>query len=128
MAIIEKLIRFRGSKGEQRIRALFDSGATYSCIQKAAAERLANLERLPQAMRFGTAKGGVSLRAGHTVRLEFFLGPDRFSDEFMVIDGLSDPVIIGAKTLQSWRMRLDFEHDTVVYDPRVTKLRIVAMA
>lgn len=47
------------------------------------------------------------------------------SAEFMVIEGLSDRVIIGAKTMQSWRMKLDFEHDEVVYDPKVTKLRIV---
>jgi hypothetical protein len=43
----------------------------------------------------------------------------------MLIPGLSEPVIIGAKTLQAWRMKLDFEHDEVVIDPRVTKLRLM---
>jgi len=52
------------------------------------------------------------------------LNGDRFSEEFMVIDKLSEDVLIGAKTLQSWRMKLDFEHDEVIYEPRVRKLRI----
>jgi len=43
----------------------------------------------------------------------------------MVIPGLSDPVIIGAATLQKWRMKLDFENDEIIIDPRVTKLRLL---
>jgi len=42
----------------------------------------------------------------------------------MIIDNLSEPVIIGAKTLQAWRLKLDFEKDEVIIDPRVTKLRL----
>jgi hypothetical protein len=38
----------------------------------------------------------------------------------MVIPGLSDPVIIGAKTFQKKRMELDFENHEVIIDPRVT--------
>lgn len=33
MAVIEKPIKLRGSKGEQAIVAIFDSASTYSCIQ-----------------------------------------------------------------------------------------------
>jgi len=35
---------------------------------------------------------------------------------------LSNGVIIGAATLQKWRLKLDFERDEVIIDPRVTKL------
>jgi hypothetical protein len=59
------------------------------------------------------------------VRLNFYIEGYRFSDEFMVIPGLSEPVIIGAATLQKWRMKLDFETDRVIIDPRVTKLRLL---
>ncbi len=128
MSVIVKTVRFRGSRGERRVPALFDNGATYSCIRPDVAKCLAPLDPLRPPLKFGTAKGGVGLQAKHAVRLDFFLGSDRFSDEFMVIVGLSDPVIIGAKTLQSWRMRLDFEHDKILYDPKVTKLRIVQVA
>ena len=42
-------------------------------------------------------------------------------DEFMLISGLSEDVILGANTLQKWRIKLDFEHDAVLVDPKVVK-------
>jgi hypothetical protein len=125
MAVLEKKIRLKGSKGEEELEVLFDSGATYSCIQKELAEKLANLESLPEAMEFGTAEEGTTLQANHGVRLNFYINGDRFSDEFMVLEDLSEKAIIGAATLQKWRMKLDFEHDEIIYDPKVTKLRII---
>ncbi len=50
----------------------------------------------------------------------------RFSDEFMLIPDLSEEVIIGAATLQKWRLKLDFESDDILIDPRVTKLRLLS--
>jgi len=38
--------------------------------------------------------------------------------------GLSIQLIIGAKTMQAWRFKLDFEADEVIIDPRVTRLRL----
>jgi hypothetical protein len=40
----------------------------------------------------------------------------------MVVPGLSEEGIIGGNTLQKWRIKLDFEHDTVIVDPKVSKL------
>ena len=125
MALIEKKIKLKGSKGEIEKIALFDSGATYSCIERRLAERLANLESLPEPIEFDTAEKKHKLKAMAHISIFFYINSDRFSDEFMVIENLSEEVIIGVKTLQSWRMKLDFEHDDVIYDPKVTKLRLV---
>jgi len=86
---------------------------------------LAAIEPLPEPMDFGTARNGEVLRATEAVRLNFYLYGYRFSDEFMLIPDLSEGAIIGAATLQKWRMRLDFENDEVIIDPRVTKLRLL---
>jgi len=125
MAVIQKLVRLVGSKGSQEEVAIFDSGSTYSCIQPELAKKLAIIEPLPEPMDFGTAEEGRRLRAEEAVRLNFYLDGYRFSDEFMLIPGLSEAVIIGAKTLQGWRMKLDFEADEVIIDPRVTHLRLL---
>jgi len=125
MAIIQKLIRLAGSKGSQEEMAIFDSGSIYSCIQPELADKLGTVEPLPEPMDFGTAEEGRQLRAKAAVRLNFYLDGYRFSDEFMLIPGLSEAVIIGAKTLQGWRMKLDFEADEVIIDPRVTHLRLL---
>jgi hypothetical protein len=125
MAIIEESIELRGSKGSREVMALFDSGSTYSCIRPNIAREVEVVVPLPEPMEFGTAKDGETVSAREGVRLNFILQGYRFSDEFMVIEGLSEEVIIGAKTLQSWRMKLDFEAEKVIIDPRVTKLRLM---
>jgi hypothetical protein len=40
----------------------------------------------------------------------------------MVVPDLSEDAIIGVNTMQKWRIKLDFEHDTVIIDPKVAKL------
>jgi hypothetical protein len=125
MPIIEESIELRGSKGSRQVVALFDSGSTYSCIRPDIAREVEVVVPLPEPMEFGTAKDGETVSAREGVRLNFVLQDYRFSDEFMVIEGLSEEVIIGAKTLQGWRMKLDFEAEKVIIDPRVTKLRLI---
>jgi len=125
MAVIQKTIQLEGTKGSQEAMALFDSGATYSCIRPELAAALEIVLRLPRPMDFSTAKDGEVVTARERVSLNFYLQGYRFSDEFMLIPGLSEPVIIGAATLQKWRMKLDFEADEVIIDPRVTKLRLI---
>jgi hypothetical protein len=46
------------------------------------------------------------------------------SDEFLVVPGLSEEAIIGATTMQKWRIKLDFGHDQLFVDPRVAKLQL----
>lgn len=125
MSVIQKAIVLEGNKKTEETQAIFDSGATYSCIQPELAERLETVLKLPRPMESGTAKNGEQITAFYRVNLNFFLDGLRFSDEFMVIPELSQPVLIGAATLQKWRMKLDFEHDQVILDPRVTRLWLI---
>lgn len=127
MAVIQKRIRLVGSKGAKKVIVLFDSGATYSCIRPDLARQLERSVTIPGAMTFRTAKKGEKLKAKERISINFYLNGYRFSDEFMLIPKLTEPVIIGAATLQKWRMKLDFENDEVIIDPRVTKLRLLAV-
>ncbi|MGQ9532770.1 MAG: retropepsin-like aspartic protease [Desulfotomaculales bacterium] len=125
MAVIIRTIRLKGSKGEAEREALFDSGATYSCIHPELAARLAVVEDLPEPVEFQTAKEGERVAAVGRVVPNFYLDDYRFSDEFMVVEGLENGVIIGAATMQKWRFKPDFEKDEIVIDPRVTRLYLV---
>ena len=120
--VIKKKITLIGSKGKMDLDAIFDSGSTYSCIHPDIAKEIEILTPLPNPKKFLTAKEGEIAVARMCVRLDFLLKGYTFSDEFMVVDGLSHPVIIGAKTLQAWRLKLDFENDDVIINPEVTKL------
>lgn len=123
--VIRIPLRFEGSKGEKNLYALFDSGATYSCIDD---KLLADLEiqtPLHTPMRLATASSDTYMEIHNTCRLDFYHEDIRLSDEFLVVASLSEDVIIGAATMQKWRIKLDFEHDTVIVDPAVAKLILI---
>jgi hypothetical protein len=53
----------------------------------------------------------------------------KFIEELEIpVPGLSEDVIIGVATMQKWRMKLDFEHDRVIVDPRLATMRLMKCA
>lgn len=124
MAVLYKTIKLVGTKGSEEVEALFDTGATYSCIRRDLAERLETILPLPEPIRLETAEQGRRVEVRERVILDFWFKGCRFSDEFLVVPSLSDSVIVGAKTMQAWRMKLDLEAEDVVIDPRATRLRL----
>ena len=123
--IIRIPLRFEGSKGEKNLYALFDSGATYSCISEDSVEGLEELLQLHTPLRLSTASAATFMEITHRTTLDFYHEEVRLSDEFLVVPGLSEEVSIGAATMQKWRLKLDFEHDKVIVDPAVAKLILI---
>lgn len=118
-------LHFEGSKGERTLYALFDSGATYSCISEESVEDLEELIKLHTPLRLATASEATFMEITYTTRLDFYHEDVRLSDEFLVVPGLSEEAIIGAATMQKWILKLDFENDRVIVDPRVAKLILI---
>ena len=87
---------------------------------------MAHLEPLPEPISFETAEAGTYITASHRVLLDFYLGdaPRRFMDEFIVLDLLSEDLIIGVTTMQKWSIKLDFENEEIIYERRMHRLRI----
>lgn len=125
MSIIKLPLRFEGAKGENILYALFDSGANLSCINEQYAVQIANLEAFLHPRKLATASDHHFMEITHRITTDFYLNDVLISDEFLVVPGLSEEVIIGAATLQKWRIKLDFEHDTVFIDPKVAKLQLI---
>ena len=115
MGVIIKKLAFRGSKGEATLEALFDSGASMSFIRESLAEKLGKPDTMPQPMKFQTAERDRHVVAERVVRLEFKLNGEWLSDEFLILpdDVFSENVIIGAKTMQAWRIIIDMEKEEV---------------
>ncbi len=125
--IIRIPLRFEGSKGEKTLYSLFDSGATYSCISEESVEDLEDIIKLHTPLRLATASDATYMEIKYTTRLDFYHEDVRLSDEFLVVPALSEEVIIGAATMQKWRLKLDFENDRVIVDPRVAKLILIKL-
>lgn len=120
--VLTQSLNFRGSKGRADLLALFDSGSTYSCLNPEVAAKLGNLEALPDPLEVETADKGHFIRIEERVTIDFYLNNLRLTDEFMVVPGLAEEAIIGATTMQKWRIKLDFEHDQIVTDPRANRM------
>jgi hypothetical protein len=126
VSLIQKTILLKGAVGEVNVHALFDSGASYSCVSRTVAESVAHLEPLAEPMEFETAEVGNILEAHYRVSVDFYFEDTsrRFTDELIVIDTLSEDLIIGAKTMQAWKINLNFDTEEVLYDKKTHKLRI----
>ena len=124
MGVIFNRIKLVGSKGEKKIEAMYDSGASFSFIKTDLAKKLGIIEKLPKPKEFETAENNRKIIVTERVTLDFFIEGINLSDEFFIADNLSEEVIIGAATMQKWRLKLDFEHDRVLVDQRVTRLML----
>jgi len=92
------------------------------CGWDEVAERLEILTPLRRPKELGTADENHTVRVTAAVRLGFELDGVVLSDEFMVVPSLRREVIIGAKTMQKWRIKVDMEKEQIIFDPRVGEL------
>ena len=122
MGIIRVLLRFEGSKGERQVYALFDSGATFSCLHPDVAQDIEKPSLLRTPLEVATASEGHFIKITEALRADFYYDDIRLSDEFMIVPALSEEAIIGVNTMQKWRIKLDFEQDKIVIDPKVAQL------
>ena len=122
MGLIIKTLRVAGDKGERRLEVLFDTGASASFVRQDAAEKIATTLKLPSPEAYTLGDGVGKLRVRETAVLYVYIDGVRISDNFIVAPRLSDSVIIGATTLQKWRVRLDLENERVIIDKRMARL------
>ena len=123
MAAVVKRVRLAGSKGSVEMDVVFDDGFFYSCISPELAQRLGSITRFPESESF-RAKG-KDIAVAEWVTLDFYINGTRFSDVFAVVPELSEKAVIGELSLRKWRIRLNPEQNEVIFDPEVTKLRLI---
>lgn len=128
MGIIRLPLLFRGSINDKYLYCLFDSGANYSFIRKDIAEQIEPLIQLREPLRMTTADANNYMMVEYATRSSFCVSNDvELSDEFYAVDDLSEEAVIGALTMQKWKMKLDFEHDKVEVDPRMAKMQVIQL-
>ena len=127
MSVIKIPIHYLGSHGDTRLFTLFDSGANLSCINPEFLNDIETPVGLGMTRNLYTAAENHFIEVKQRVTLDFYVEDVLLSDEFLLVPGLSEEAIIGTATMQKWRLKLDFEHDTVHVDPKVAKLQLKRM-
>jgi predicted aspartyl protease len=125
MSILKHPLLYVGSKGEKTLYTLFDSGANLSCISPDFVEELGGSQSLGKPRKIATASEAHFIEVKERITLDFYIDDVLLSDEFLVVPGLSEEAIIGAATLQKWRIKLNFEDDIVEVDPKVAKMQLI---
>ena len=125
MSIIKIPLHYEGDLGDRTLYTLFDSGSTYSCISPHFVQNFVSPIKFKHPLHFGTASEGAYIEVSEACRLDFYIEDVRLTDEFYIVPGLSEEAIIGATTMQKWRINLDFEHDKPIIDPKVAKLILI---
>lgn len=119
--IIKIPVRYEGPNGDKVLYTLFDSGSSFSCINPEHVKDLAEPTKMRTPIEVETAGAGNRIVINERTTMDFYIQDIHMFDDFMVVPGLTEDVIIGATTMQKWRLKLDFEHDIVVVDPRVAR-------
>jgi hypothetical protein len=125
MSIIKHPLLYVGSKGEKTLYTLFDSGANLSCINPDFIRDIETPVSLGRIRRLSTASEGHYIEVKERIMLDFYINDVLLSDEFLLVPNLSEEAVIGAATLQKWRIKLDFDRDQVIVDPKVAKLQLI---
>lgn len=123
MSLIKFPLLYLGSKGKKNLNTLFDSSVDLSCIRPNYIEHLETPIRLGRVRKYYTANPDLYVEIKEVILLDFYINDILLSDEFLIVPDMNEEVIIGAATLRKWRIKLDFEHDQVIVDPRLAKLQ-----
>lgn len=126
MGLIQQTTLISGDRGSVNAEALYDAGASLSFIRRDLAEQVGVPVRLPRPMRFEMGRVGEFLEVRDQIALTFAVSDISLLDSFLVADDLSEEAIVGARTMQKWGIQLDPEHERVIVDPKVARLKFVA--
>jgi hypothetical protein len=125
MSILKIPLLYAGSLGEKRLSTLFDSGANLSCIHPDCIKELGSPSSLGRTRRLSIASVEHFIEINERITLDFYIDEVLLSDEFLIVPGLSEEAVIGAATMQKWRIKLNFERDEVMVDPKVAKMQLI---
>jgi len=123
MSLIKFPLLYLGSKGKKNLNTLFDSSVNLSCIHPNYIKELETPIRLGRVRKYYKTNPDDYIEIKEAILLDFYINDILLSDEFLIVPDINEEVIIAAATLRKWRIRLDFEHDQVIVDPRSAKLQ-----
>lgn len=123
MGLIYKTVRVTGSKAEREVKALFDTGSSRCVLSRDVARSVEGVVPIAIPLQIETATAVAQAR--EAIHVAVWLDGHPLQWVFYVVDGLTEPAIVGADFLQIRKIKLDPEHETLILDPNALKLKLV---
>ncbi|MDI6794628.1 MAG: retropepsin-like aspartic protease [bacterium] len=124
MGILIEELEIEGDRGKRKVQTLFDTGASQSLIREETVGGIATILNLPHPLRFEMGDGEGVIEATKVANLFIAVNGVTINDQVVVVKKLGDEMIIGARTMQGWKIKIDMENEKVIIDPRVARLRL----
>ncbi len=125
MSVLKFPLLFVGSKGEKIMHTLFDDGAKFSCIHPDYRQDIADKQLPGRVRNIDLNNTGYKVEIKEAVTLDFFISNIHLSDEFFILPGMKETVIIGAPTIRNWRIKLNLTNNSVEVDPKLARLQLI---
>ena len=124
MGLIIREHTVTGTRRNDTVRTLYDTGAGVSCVRRDIAEILGEIHTRPTPMRFMSFDGREGASASEIIALDIDIEGTVLRHTFYVMDDLAEEIILGADMMQLWKIGLDMENETVSIDPRILFLNL----
>ena len=122
---IYRSLKVRSSKGESAVKALFDTGASFTVVRKEIAEKIGHI--LPTDVRQVTlADGKTKLDVLGYIPISTMLEGSPIDDIAYVIEELAEELIVGARVMEFYDIKLDPSTNKIIVGKNYTSFELYA--
>lgn len=124
---VYRRLGIRGSKAVVEGNALFDTGASFTVIRRSIAERVGSI--LTTGLReFTLADGKTKLKVEGYVPISTILEGSPIDDIAYVVEDLAEELIIGAKVMEFYDIKVDPANNRVIVGKNYTSAELYSIS
>jgi predicted aspartyl protease len=122
---IYRVLRVRSSKGELAVKALFDTGASFTVVRRDVAEKIGHI--LPTDVREVTlADGKTKLKVLGYIPISTVLEGSPIDDIAYVIEELAEELIVGVRVMEFYDIKLDPSTNRIIVGRNYSSFELYA--
>ena len=122
---VYRVLKVRSSRGELNVKALFDTGASFTVIRRDVAEKIGHI--LPTDVREVTlADGKTKLKVLGYIPISTVLEGSPIDDIAYVIEELAEELIVGVKVMEFYDIKLDPSTNKIIVGKNYSSFELYA--
>jgi predicted aspartyl protease len=122
---VYRVLRVRSSRGELNVKALFDTGASFTVVRRDVAEKIGHI--LPTDVREVTLTDGkTKLKVLGYIPISTVLEGSPIDDIAYVIEELAEELIVGVKVMEFYDIKLDPSTNRIIVGKNYSSFELYA--
>jgi len=122
---VYRVLRVRSSRGELNVKALFDTGASFTVVRRDVAEKIGHI--LPTDVKEVTLTDGkTKLKVLGYIPISTVLEGSPIDDIAYVIEELAEELIVGVKVMECYDIKLDPSTNKIIVGRNYSSFELYA--